>query len=93
MIIFQALLGMWTVTLLLKPVVVMGHLLGGMTVLLILSWLFHNASNKNTLQTLSGDKKIFPLALCGLIIVYCQILLGGWTSANYAALICPDFPM
>src|SRR5690606_20538090 len=29
-IVFQALLGMWTVTWLLKPIVVMGHLLGGM---------------------------------------------------------------
>src|SRR5690606_15270041 len=30
-LVFQALLGKWTVTLLLKPIVVMGHLLGGLT--------------------------------------------------------------
>ena len=38
LIVFQAALGMWTVTLLLKPVVVMGHLLGGFAVLSLL-WL------------------------------------------------------
>src|SRR3546814_17426063 len=40
-IIFQALLGMWTVTWLLKPIVVMWHLLGGLTpfaLLLGMAW-------------------------------------------------------
>ena len=35
-VIFQALLGMWTVTLLLFPPVVMGHLLGGFTTFALL---------------------------------------------------------
>ena len=34
-----ALLGMWTVTLLLKPIVVMGHLLGGMLMFALLVWM------------------------------------------------------
>ena len=38
-LIFQAILGMWTVTWLLYPLVVMGHLLGGMTLLSLL-WLY-----------------------------------------------------
>jgi cytochrome c oxidase assembly protein subunit 15 len=38
-IVFQALLGMWTVTWQLKPVVVMAHLLGGLTTLSLLAWL------------------------------------------------------
>jgi cytochrome c oxidase assembly protein subunit 15 len=32
------------------------------------------------------------MALIGLVVVGLQIMLGGWTSANYAALACPDFP-
>ena len=32
-------------------------------------------------------------ALAGVGIVLLQITLGGWTSANYAALACPDFPL
>ena len=41
-VVFQALLGMWTVTLLLKPAVVTAHLLGGMTTLALLLWLLHS---------------------------------------------------
>jgi cytochrome c oxidase assembly protein subunit 15 len=32
------------------------------------------------------------LALVGLIALAVQIVLGGWTSSNYAAVACPDFP-
>jgi cytochrome c oxidase assembly protein subunit 15 len=35
---------------------------------------------------------IRSLALIGVVIVFVQIMLGGWTSANYAAIICTDFP-
>lgn len=91
LVIFQALLGMWTVTLLLKPVIVMGHLLGGMTILVLLLWTYlreRQAGKVNTVET--ANSYFWPLL--GLFVVYVQISLGGWTSANYAALICPDFP-
>ena len=32
------------------------------------------------------------LALIGLAALVVQIALGGWTSSNYAAVACPDFP-
>jgi cytochrome c oxidase assembly protein subunit 15 len=32
------------------------------------------------------------LAIAGLIALAVQIVLGGWTSSNYAAVACPDFP-
>jgi heme a synthase len=32
------------------------------------------------------------LALIGLVALAIQILLGGWTSSNYAAIACPDVP-
>jgi len=90
-VIFQALLGMWTVTLLLKPLVVMGHLIGGMTTLSLLWWITLRHTG-----WLSGEgwgiPKLRTMALIGLVVVVLQIMLGGWTSANYAALACPDFP-
>lgn len=90
-IIFQALLGMWTVTWLLKPVVVMGHLLGGLTTFSLLTWIAWRAT---AIPIRSGEAgRLRRLLLIGLVLLAIQIALGGWTSANYAALACgTDFP-
>ena len=88
-IIFQAALGMWTVTMGLLPIIVMGHLLGGFITLTLLLILFLNIKNNNPV---AWGSSIRTLALLGIIVVFLQIILGGWTSANYAALICTDFP-
>ena len=90
-IIFQALLGMWTVTWLLKPVVVMGHLLGGLTTFSLLTWIAWRATG---IPIRSGEAgRLRRLLLIGLVLLAIQIALGGWTSANYAALACgTDFP-
>ena len=85
LVMMQAALGMWTVTLLLKPVIVSLHLLGGMATLALLVWL----ASSRYLPAASGNAR---WALLGLAVLVCQILLGGWTSSNYAALVCPDFP-
>jgi cytochrome c oxidase assembly protein subunit 15 len=90
-IIFQALLGMWTVTWLLKPIVVMGHLLGGLTTFSLLAWIAWRATG---IPLVSGDApRLRRLLWIGLGLLAVQIALGGWTSANYAALACgTDFP-
>ncbi|MEZ5455399.1 MAG: COX15/CtaA family protein [Lysobacteraceae bacterium] len=92
LIIFQAMLGMWTVTWLLKPVVVMGHLLGGMTTFAMLTWIANRASPFAAIPNPSG-LKIRGLLIIAIVLVAIQIALGGWVSANYAALACGvDFP-
>lgn len=90
-VIFQALLGMWTVTLLLHPTIVMGHLLGGMTIISLL-WLLYLRVNPLSGNISRSCCVSFALAL-GLFFVIIQIALGGWTSANYAAMACTDFPL
>lgn len=86
-IIFQALLGKWTVTLQLKPAIVTMHLLGGMTTFALLLWAaLHSERLAVRWPALRG------LALFSLVVLVIQIFLGGWTSTNYAALACPDFP-
>ena len=90
LVVFQALLGMWTVTWLLKPVVVTGHLLGGMTILSLLFWLV--ISQLFMFNNQDTDRGLRPWVMAALLVLACQIFLGGWTSANYASLICPDFP-
>ena len=89
-VIFQGILGMWTVTLLLKPVVVMAHLLGGFTTLGLLFWL--GRWRTSNLVGRSHARPLKNLGLLAMMILFVQISLGGWTSANYAALACPDFP-
>jgi len=91
LVIFQALLGMWTVTLLLFPPVVMGHLLGGMAtfVLLVLLVLQSGGYLRNGS---AATPLMRGLAALGLAVLVCQIALGGWVSSNYAAIVCPDFP-
>ena len=92
MIVFQALLGMWTVTWLLKPVVVMGHLLGGMATFALLTCLAWR-SMPDGMLTLAGAFRLRVLLWIGLGLLAVQIALGGWTSANYAAWSCgTDFP-
>jgi len=90
-VIFQGLLGMWTVTLLLKPVIVMGHLLGGLTTLGMATWLLLDHLRRND-RPHDRRRAAYTPALIGLVILVCQIALGGWTSSNYAALACPDLP-
>lgn len=86
MIIVQALLGMWTVTWLLKPIVVMAHLLGGFTTFALLVWMAWRATNVPI--NLAYSNKIRLWVIVGLILLAIQIALGGWTSSNYAALSC-----
>jgi cytochrome c oxidase assembly protein subunit 15 len=83
---FQALLGMWTVTWLLKPIVVTGHLLGGMTTFALLAWVAWRISVHEVRHT--RVTKLFAAVVVGLTLLACQIFLGGWTSSNYAALAC-----
>lgn len=93
LVTFQAALGMWTVTLNLLPVVVMGHLLGGFSVLACLYLLRLRLQGE---RIPGGDHRMISyakFAALGLLIVVGQIALGGWVSANYAALACTEFPM
>ena len=90
-IIFQAMLGMWTVTWLLKPVVVMAHLLGGLLTFSLLAWMAWRATDIPI--RIADAAKLRRLLVVGLVLLGVQIALGGWTSANYAALACgTDFP-
>ncbi|WP_324780193.1 COX15/CtaA family protein [Thiobacillus sedimenti] len=90
-VVFQAMLGMWTVTQLLKPVIVSSHLLGGMTTLSLLTWLWLRERRRPVLGARRGEA-LRGAAFLGLLLVAVQIALGGWVSTNYAALACPDFP-
>jgi cytochrome c oxidase assembly protein subunit 15 len=84
-------LGMLTVTLLLKPIIVSAHLIGGMTTLAILTYMSYEHFNENS-KIILKKNIIFYMARFGLILIFIQIFLGGWTSTNYAGLACTDYP-
>jgi len=90
LVALQAALGMWTVTMLLKPVIVTLHLLGGMATLALLTWLAVRQLPLN--KPASESRGLRPWAGFALAVLMIQITLGGWVSANYAALACVDFP-
>ncbi|HEV7632279.1 MAG TPA: COX15/CtaA family protein [Steroidobacteraceae bacterium] len=108
LVIFQGLLGMLTVTLLLKPLIVTAHLVFGLLTLALLWWLWltlRRASSdpwSGSASAIGGGsaaalmRPATPLAIraatVALVLLILQILLGGWTSTNYAAVACPDLP-
>ncbi|WP_422139423.1 COX15/CtaA family protein [Endozoicomonas sp. ALC020] len=95
LIILQAAFGMWTVTLKLWPQVVTAHLLGGFATFSLLFLLTLRLSGLvwPKLPSSGQRDRLRGLAAVGLLVLILQITLGGWTSSNYAALACPDFPM
>jgi cytochrome c oxidase assembly protein subunit 15 len=102
LVVFQGILGMLTVTWLLKPLIVTGHLVGGLTTFGLLLWLWLSlharARPVDGRSVLAGNivaeggaraRLWAGLALGALAL---QVWLGGWTSSNYAAVACPDVP-
>ena len=107
LVIFQGLLGMWTVTLLLKPLIVTAHLAFGLTTLAMLWWLWMSLrrgagqwpgmgapvrSDATAALLRPASRGLRGLCTIALVALIIQILLGGWTSTNYSAVACPDFP-
>jgi len=92
LVVFQALLGMWTVTLLVNPAIVTAHLAGGLATLALLWWLTLREGGWWRGTPNPRFATVRPWAIGGVLLVIGQILLGGWTSTHYAALACVDFP-
>lgn len=93
LVICQAAFGMWTVTLKLWPQIVTGHLLGGFATLSLLLLLSLRLSGRyNAVSPRKSIVRVRYFARFALAVVIGQIMLGGWTSTNYAALACVDLP-
>jgi cytochrome c oxidase assembly protein subunit 15 len=92
LVMFQAALGMWTVTLLVKPAIVTAHLLGGFATFVLLWLLALKLRPVDQLHTVSTSTSLRRHIYLSLAVLIAQIALGGWTSTNYAALGCTDFP-
>ncbi|MCV6591155.1 MAG: COX15/CtaA family protein [Marinobacterium sp.] len=86
----QALFGMWTVTLKLLPQVVTLHLLGGLTTLTLLVLFRHRLLRLQQAKVGNGSTSS-GLIRIAIGLLFLQLTLGGWTSANYAGWACTDW--
>jgi cytochrome c oxidase assembly protein subunit 15 len=87
----QGAFGAWTVTMKLQPAIVTTHLLGGVSLLVLLVWLALREEAPRRLG--AGAQALRPLAISSFALLGMQIALGGWVSTNYAVMACPDFPL
>lgn len=95
LVVFQAALGMWTVTMNLMPVVVVAHLFGGFGLLALLALLRFELRPDPPVAMQPAEPRLarlLPLAWLAFAALLAQIALGGWTSANYAAAVCYQLP-
>jgi cytochrome c oxidase assembly protein subunit 15 len=98
-VVLQGILGAFTVWWLVKPLIVVLHLTGGLTTLSLLTWLWLRMRRVTAVvEPQAGARKIAALngarraGIIAVVVVAVQIILGGWTSSNYAAVACPDLP-
>ncbi|MCL5799003.1 MAG: COX15/CtaA family protein [Gammaproteobacteria bacterium] len=92
LVVFQALLGMWTVTLLLDPAVVAAHLFGAMAILVVLALLVAREGDALGWRGEVTGRWPRRLALLVLAVLIGQMFLGVWTSTHYAWVACRGFP-
>lgn len=93
LVIFQGILGMWTVTMGLQPTIVMLHLLGGFTTFTLLVLLTARVYRWPSFLNDCDVRMLKPIASIALAAVVVQIALGGWTASNYAAVACTELPI
>lgn len=95
LVLFQSLLGYFTVSLKLWPQVVSMHLLGGFatTTLIFLTYLKLREINLGQIDYFSISNSTMRFLNIAFPVLVVQIILGVWLSSNYAALACPDFPL
>lgn len=86
----QGAFGALTVTMKLQPAIVTLHLLGGIVLLALLTWI---GLREAPAAKIIAAPRVRAAALVALAAILIQIALGGWVSSNYAVLACPDFPL
>ena len=90
---FQGWLGYLTISMLLHPAVVTLHLLTAMLILSLLWSVYLNAASTGAIYSERLPRiNLRPWTIIAFFLVCVQILLGGFTSSNYASLACPDLP-
>ena len=96
----QGAFGALTVTMKLLPAIVTLHLLGGLTLLALLTWqavrsrslLMQGATTSSAERRADAPSGLRVALMLGMGLLVVQIALGGWVSTNYAVLACQEVP-
>ena len=72
------------------PAVVTAHLVFGLSVLALMTWL---SARERPHLAVRRRRALEAWVAGGFALLLAQVTLGGWVSTNYAALACMDFPM
>jgi heme a synthase len=90
---FLAAFGIWAFSYLPRAVIVPVHLAGACATLILLEWIALRLIAPATQVDAGAVRNWREFARFGLVLLMIQIILGGWVSANFAALACTDFPL
>lgn len=93
LMVFLAAFGVWAFGHLPRPVTVSVHLASGMVMLILLTWIALRQMVPAGAVDANAAQKLRSLWWLGIALLMAQIMQGGWTSANFAALACTDFPL
>lgn len=93
LMVFLAFFGIMAFNHLPRPVIVSVHLAGGIAMLALLVWIaLRQRAASGTIDTGKAQQwRLFSWV--GIVLLFVQIMLGGWVSSNFAALACTDFPL
>jgi cytochrome c oxidase assembly protein subunit 15 len=75
-----------------NPGIVMGNLAGGFGMLALLGWMVFTSGSKNRRDVQGGESAVRRATMVAVIVLSLQIVLGGLTSANFAATSCRTLP-
>lgn len=93
LMVFLAAFGIWAFAYLPRPVIVSVHLAGGMSTLILLTWIALRQMTPAGEVGIGKARNWRGFSRLGLVLVLLQIMLGGWVSSNFAALACTEFPL
>ena len=92
LVVVQALPALWIENMSLTAGLVLLHLLGGVATFSLLAWLALRSNPRRLYTPPASARALKPWISAAIGLLVIQVALGGWTSANDAALSCPDFP-
>ena len=75
-----------------SPAIVMGNLVGGFSMLGLLGWMVFSPGSKGQHDTQDKAGTVKHMLIFAIIVLSMQIVLGGLTSANFAATACQTLP-